>query len=142
MRGSTDSKWCLVNSVEIRLSLYHQKLANPLKSMDANIMAMKTGIVCNVFNYSKILLIMLLEYLLPSDRKEQERLSKYLSDSIFTSLSNTIDSQHELFQSTLDERLHLAVLPTTIHRVLDIGTGTGIWAECFGKKIIFFAALY
>jgi len=33
---------------------------------------------------------------------------------------------------TLDGRLHLAPIPNNVKRVLDIGTGTGIWAIEFG----------
>ncbi|PVH69139.1 S-adenosyl-L-methionine-dependent methyltransferase [Cadophora sp. DSE1049] len=57
------------------------------------------------------------EYLLPNDEREMERL----------------DLQHELFKRTLDGRLHVALLPST-HRVLDMGTGTGIWAMEFADR--------
>ncbi|KAG8157081.1 hypothetical protein KVR01_013071 [Diaporthe batatas] len=51
------------------------------------------------------------KYLLPNDEIEQERL----------------DLQHNTFKIFLDGRLHLAPLVYP-NRVLDIGTGTGIWA--------------
>ncbi|KAI8150971.1 putative methyltransferase tdiE [Colletotrichum sp. SAR 10_70] len=57
-------------------------------------------------------------YLIPNDETESDRL----------------DLQHHLFLLTLDERLHLAPLDPAKppQRVLDIGTGTGIWAADFG----------
>ncbi|KAF9873172.1 hypothetical protein CkaCkLH20_09335 [Colletotrichum karsti] len=56
-------------------------------------------------------------YLIPNDERESERL----------------DLQHHLFLLTFDDRLHLAPLDTENppQRVLDIGTGTGIWAADF-----------
>jgi hypothetical protein len=42
------------------------------------------------------------------------------------------DLQHHLFLLCL-EGLHIAPLPSSLHNVLDIGTGTGIWATEFGK---------
>ncbi|CZT07023.1 uncharacterized protein RAG0_12613 [Rhynchosporium agropyri] len=56
-------------------------------------------------------------YLMPNDEREQERL----------------DEQHDLFEMTLGGRLHLAQLLTT-QRVLDIGTGTGIWSMQFDEN--------
>lgn len=42
-----------------------------------------------------------------------------------------LDLQHQLFLMTFDNKLSLA--PTgELHNVLDIGTGTGIWAIDFG----------
>ncbi|KAH7378961.1 methyltransferase domain-containing protein [Cadophora sp. MPI-SDFR-AT-0126] len=57
------------------------------------------------------------KYLLPNDEQEQDRL----------------DLQHHLFGITLSRRLHLVRLPA-IHRVLDIGTGTGIWSIRFADE--------
>ncbi|KAI5811885.1 S-adenosyl-L-methionine-dependent methyltransferase [Pyronema omphalodes] len=51
------------------------------------------------------------KYLLPTDAKEQDRL----------------DLNHEIIRLTWDDKLHEAPLNNP-HRVLDIGTGTGIWA--------------
>jgi methylase of polypeptide subunit release factors len=48
-----------------------------------------------------------------------------------------IDLQHHLFLLTLDGKLYNAPiqdLPGGLHNVLDIGTGTGIWAIDFGKS--------
>jgi methylase of polypeptide subunit release factors len=42
------------------------------------------------------------------------------------------DIQHQLFVLTLHGKLHLAPLSKQIHNVLDIATGTGIWAIDFG----------
>jgi predicted RNA methylase len=45
------------------------------------------------------------------------------------------DLQHHLFTMTFDGKLHIAPIEEIkggIHNVLDIGTGTGIWAIDFG----------
>ena len=54
---------------------------------------------------------------LPNDLLEQKRL----------------DLQHHLFQMTLKGEHHLAPIKNFIHRVLDIATGTGIWAIEFAS---------
>ncbi|KAJ9644710.1 hypothetical protein H2199_003673 [Coniosporium tulheliwenetii] len=41
-----------------------------------------------------------------------------------------LDIAHHLFLLTLNNKLHLAPLPGHVENVLDIGTGTGIWAMC------------
>jgi methylase of polypeptide subunit release factors len=45
------------------------------------------------------------------------------------------DLQHHLFLLSLGD-LHLAPISKTPHNVLDIGTGTGIWAIDFGTLIL------
>ena len=50
-------------------------------------------------------------YLIPNDEPEQER----------------EDMKHAMIVNACDGRLHLAPLYNP-HRILDIGTGTGIWA--------------
>lgn len=57
------------------------------------------------------------EYMLPNDGIEQERL----------------DLQHHSFVVYLDGKLHMAPLDNP-RRVLDIGTGTGIWAVDFAHE--------
>jgi SAM-dependent methyltransferase len=52
------------------------------------------------------------QYLLPNDDLEKDRL----------------DLQHALFGVLLGGRLFLAPILTHLHNILDIGTGTGIWA--------------
>jgi len=45
--------------------------------------------------------------------------------------------QHHLFTLTFDGKLHVAPIEELkggIHNVLDIGTGTGIWAIDFGTE--------
>jgi hypothetical protein len=44
-----------------------------------------------------------------------------------------LDLQHHLFLLTLRGKLHLAPIENMqLHNVMDIGTGTGIWAADFG----------
>jgi hypothetical protein len=48
---------------------------------------------------------------------------------------NILDLQHHLFTLTFDGKLHIAPIEEIkggIQNVLDIGTGTGIWAMDFG----------
>ncbi|KAG9242317.1 S-adenosyl-L-methionine-dependent methyltransferase [Calycina marina] len=52
------------------------------------------------------------KYMLPNDEAERERL----------------DFQHELFKLTFDGEICLCPGAATAQRVLDVGTGTGIWA--------------
>ncbi|KAK4125365.1 S-adenosyl-L-methionine-dependent methyltransferase [Parathielavia appendiculata] len=58
-------------------------------------------------------------YCLPNDEIEQERL----------------DLTHALMTKGIGDHLFLAPIDTDkMHRVLDIGTGTGIWAMCMGDE--------
>ncbi|RQM04831.1 hypothetical protein DH86_00003914, partial [Scytalidium sp. 3C] len=57
-------------------------------------------------------------YPLPNDDREQERL----------------DLLHHIFKLMLDGELFLAPLPRDPQRVLDFGTGTGIWAIDFADR--------
>lgn len=60
------------------------------------------------------------KYGFPNDEQERDRL----------------DLQHHLFFLTLDGKLFTAPIPKTkqLHRVLDVGTGTGIWAIDFADE--------
>ena len=57
-------------------------------------------------------------YLFPNDDVENDRL----------------DFQHAIFLRTLADKLHLAPIPGDVQNVLDIGTGTGIWAIDFADE--------
>ncbi|OAA65534.1 methyltransferase domain-containing protein [Niveomyces insectorum RCEF 264] len=57
------------------------------------------------------------KYLLPNDEQEQNRL----------------DLQHHLATRLLEGKLYLAPIGP-VHRVLDIGTGTGLWAVEFAEQ--------
>ncbi|KPM43218.1 hypothetical protein AK830_g3317 [Neonectria ditissima] len=57
-------------------------------------------------------------YVFPNDETENERL----------------DIQHHLFILTFGEKLHAAPLTQPLNRVLDAGTGTGIWAIDFADE--------
>jgi SAM-dependent methyltransferase len=60
------------------------------------------------------------KYAYPNDEEENDRL----------------DLQHHLFALTLKGKLFSASIPEeqTLHRVLDVGTGTGIWAIDFADE--------
>ncbi|KAL4999467.1 S-adenosyl-L-methionine-dependent methyltransferase [Aspergillus recurvatus] len=58
------------------------------------------------------------QYYIPEDEQEQERL----------------DMQHEICLISLDRKLYLSPLSNDIQNVLDLGTGTGIWAIDFADK--------
>lgn len=60
------------------------------------------------------------KYLLPNDESETERL----------------DLQHHMYYLTLGGKLFVAPIPEEqkLHRVLDLGTGTGIWAMDFADE--------
>lgn len=61
------------------------------------------------------------KYLAPNDEPERDRL----------------DLQHHLFNLTFSGRLHICPIGQDgkqIHRVLDVGTGTGIWAIDFADE--------
>jgi ubiquinone/menaquinone biosynthesis C-methylase UbiE len=44
-----------------------------------------------------------------------------------------LDMQNKMWSITLDGKLHLAPIGPNPQNVLDIGTGTGIWAIEFGE---------
>lgn len=45
-----------------------------------------------------------------------------------------LDLQHHAFRLTLDGQLYRAPIPKDVHRVLDLGCGTGIWAIEFSDE--------
>ncbi|KIX09018.1 uncharacterized protein Z518_00096 [Rhinocladiella mackenziei CBS 650.93] len=57
-------------------------------------------------------------YFMPNDEREQERL----------------DMQHEIFLQTMDRKLLAAPISSNSLDVLDLGTGTGIWAIDFADE--------
>ncbi|CVL00651.1 hypothetical protein FPRO06_06084 [Fusarium proliferatum] len=86
--------------------------ASSTASINSSIMAYRTenGRTYHAFRES-------INYVLPNDSSEQERL----------------DLQHHLFTLTLGGKLFLSPIGDTKHlsRVLDAGTGTGVWAIDF-----------
>ena len=56
-------------------------------------------------------------YLLPNDEEEADRLDMF----------------HEMVLTIMKRKLFLAPIGPSPQRVIDIGTGTGIWAIDFGK---------
>jgi hypothetical protein len=58
-------------------------------------------------------------YALPNDEEENERL----------------DIHHALICTAMDGKLFFAPIGDTPQRVLDIATGTGIWAMDFGMLV-------
>ena len=57
-------------------------------------------------------------YNFPNDEEEQER----------------YDIMHAVFLTAMDDHLFLAPLNQDLGRILDIGTGTGIWAIQIGRR--------
>lgn len=55
----------------------------------------------------------------PNDEEEQDRM----------------DLVHHLYCLTLKGNLHRAPIPRDTQRVLDLGTGTGIWAVDFAEYV-------
>ncbi|KAF2496992.1 S-adenosyl-L-methionine-dependent methyltransferase [Lophium mytilinum] len=58
------------------------------------------------------------KYLVPNDELEKDRL----------------DLQHHTFRLTVDGALYIAPIPKNVQTVLDVGTGTGIWAIEFADE--------
>lgn len=80
---------------------------------------------------------------MPTDETEQDRyfLTKHsrinasygVSMHKLTLQLNRLDLYHEIYLVAWNDNLHEAPL-TTPHRILDIGTGTGIWAIDMADK--------
>lgn len=75
-----------------------------------------------------------IEYMLPNDEREQDRLGLYdlYREETPRLMKRCLDLQHHTFKIICDGRLHLAPISKP-QRVLDLATGTGIWAIEFGK---------
>lgn len=59
-----------------------------------------------------------MNYIVPEDKKGQDHL----------------DLQHGLFLLSFDNQLILAPIPEKLDNVLDVGTGTGMWAIDFADQ--------
>jgi hypothetical protein len=55
--------------------------------------------------------------------------AKYLSQQE----KDRLDIMHHMVRILLDNKLHLAPIGKNPHRILDLGTGTGIWAIEMGE---------
>ncbi|KAI1277302.1 S-adenosyl-L-methionine-dependent methyltransferase [Xylaria sp. FL0933] len=66
------------------------------------------------------------KYLLPNDEGEQKRLSKLPPDPYYY--------QHQLYTAVLDGKLFISPVGPRLKNVLDVGTGTGIWAVEVGLE--------
>lgn len=82
---------------------------------------------------------------MPNDERENDRLGmishtqvKLVDHGILTSnITAVSDLQHNLFLRTFDDRLGTAPpnkRDSNVGRVLDVGTGSGIWAIDFGDE--------
>src|SRR5436309_1975191 len=60
------------------------------------------------------------QYKFPNDEKEKNRL----------------DLQHHLYNLVFGRKLHLAPISHSPQNVLDVGTGTGIWAMDFADQYL------
>jgi hypothetical protein len=54
------------------------------------------------------------------------------SSLLVTLIYGFTDLQHHLFRLTMEEKLYLSPIKGDVQNVLDIGTGTGVWAIDFG----------
>jgi ubiquinone/menaquinone biosynthesis C-methylase UbiE len=50
-------------------------------------------------------------------------------------LMDYLDYQHQLYTAVLSGKLYLSPIGNNPRNVLDVGTGTGIWAIEFGRLI-------
>lgn len=85
--------------------------------MAADIIHTKKG-VRNLVAQDRVRRLTHLGYKFPNDEREQDRL----------------DMLHHMFKLVLNDRLFLAPIENGPIRVLDIGTGTGLWAIEFGTS--------
>jgi hypothetical protein len=78
---------------------------------------------------------MIAEYILPND--EVCTLPPSVQSSRELTMGQTeqdrLDLQHQMLLIMLDGRLQLAPIKPDLQYVLDVGTGTGIWAIEFGR---------
>jgi hypothetical protein len=58
-----------------------------------------------------------LDYVMPNDEEEADRMDVF----------------HEMMLNILEGKLHLSPIGATPQRILDLGTGTGIWAIDMGR---------
>lgn len=64
----------------------------------------------------------------------ESRLGKYICKEVASPADSNmrVDMQNAHFLATFDGRAYLAPAAETAQRVLDVGTGTGIWAIQYG----------
>ena len=67
-------------------------------------------------------------------QKKIDSVSAFEVDWLLISLTCGPDLQHHAFRLTLDGALYRAPIPKDIQNVLDVGTGTGIWAIEFAEE--------
>lgn len=77
--------------------------------------------------------IILSALLLTVFEAERDRLGIFPPENSSKLKADTVeDLMHHLYRLLLDDKLHLSPIKDDVQDVLDIGTGTGIWAIDFG----------
>ncbi|KAI4289606.1 MAG: hypothetical protein L6R35_001117 [Caloplaca aegaea] len=109
------------SNVEIEENI--EASADPDSAYDSEVASYTTSITSTITNYKeengrRYHAYKDGSYLYPNDEQETERL----------------DIMHKLTEVTLGGKLNLAPIPENPKRILDIGTGTGIWAIEMGDK--------
>ncbi|KAL9000018.1 MAG: hypothetical protein Q9169_001263 [Polycauliona sp. 2 TL-2023] len=100
---------------EIEASAYGEE---PDSAYDSEVASYTTSIASNVTNY----------------KEEHGRRYHAFDNAVKQKETDRLDIMHRLTEVSLGGKLNLAPIPSDAKRILDIGTGTGIWAIETGDK--------